>query len=255
MIYNIYISYKGGGYNIFGQPDDKLRKIINYYLHGRENYTISGKKYSFSEVNEFRIFTCDKEDDWQESVSYYLGNIHFSRKNILTRYLPPKTLLLIGKEVTEDFIGDCEFGELLIKRNGKSSDEVFINQGRINTLINIKHKDFDLIRLIKLCEELNHNYTHENYLSVGMLGRTIINHIPPIFGFDKFNQVSNNYGGAKDNISFKRSMTHLNKSLKNIADSYLHLTIRNKESLPNETQIEFRNDMDVLLEEIIRILK
>ena len=255
MIYNTYISYEGGGYNICGLSETKLQKLVNYYLYGKEEFTLSGKRYSFKALNEFRIFTFEKETDWQESVAYYLGNIHFSRKNILTRYLPPKTLLLMGQEVTENFIGDQEFGELISKNSVKSANDIYINQSRINELINIRHKDFDLCRLIKLCEELNHNYIHNNYLSVGMIGRTIINHVPPIFGFNEFKQVASNYGGSKENRSFKKSMSNLNDSLKNIADSYLHQTIRDKESLPNETQIDFKNEMDVLLSEIIRILK
>ncbi len=48
-------------------------------------------------------------------------------------------------------------------------------------------------------------------------------------------------------------MTNLENSSRKIADSYLHTRIRNKESLPNRTQVNFSNDMDVLLSEIIRI--
>jgi hypothetical protein len=35
----------------------------------------------------------------------------------------------------------------------------------------------------------------------------------------------------------------------------LHYQIRKSETLPNETQIGFSNDIDVLLSEIVRILK
>ena len=86
-----------------------------------------------------------------------------------------------------------------------------------------------------------------------MIGRTILHHVPPIFGLKCFDEIANNYGGPKDHKSFKKNMTHLNESLKNIADSYLHLQIRKKEVLPTENQIDFKQDMDVLLGEIIRI--
>ena len=88
-----------------------------------------------------------------------------------------------------------------------------------------------------------------------MIGRTILNHIPPIFNFKNFDEVVSNYGGLKDNKSFKKNMAHLNDSLKHIADSYLHLQIRKQEILPNETQINFKQDLDVLLGEIVRISK
>ena len=107
-------------------------------------------------------------------------------------------------------------------------------------------------KLIRFCEELDESFLFENYLSVGMLIRGIIDHIPPVFGCKNFNEVVNNYNGTK---SFKESMLNLNNSLRKISDSYLHTHIRNKETLPNKTQINFSSDMDVLLSEIIRILK
>jgi len=91
-------------------------------------------------------------------------------------------------------------------------------------------------------------------LAVTMLSRALIDHIPPIFGFRNFTEVANNYGGAK-HTSFKKQMQHLEKSLRNIADSYLHNQIRKKESLPNRVQTNFSNDFDVLLAEIISILQ
>jgi hypothetical protein len=42
----------------------------------------------------------------------------------------------------------------------------FIDRSRIGALKDIKIKDFDLIRLIKYCEELNFNFKYGNYLSV-----------------------------------------------------------------------------------------
>ena len=255
MIYNVYISYITGSYNILGLSEEKLKKVVNHYLHGDDNFMLAGKKYFLTKVKEFRIFTYESERDFNEVMSHYEKNIHYSRKSYKTRYLPPQTLLMIGKDVTNDYIGDSRFGELLLKAEGEKSEEIFINLNRIDALKNIVNSKFDLIRLIKLCEELNINYQSRNFLSVGMIGRTILNHIPPIFGFKTFDEVASNYGSLNDKKSFKKNMMNLKNSLKNISDSYLHQTIRDKESLPNETQVEFRSDMDVLLEEIVRLLK
>jgi hypothetical protein len=38
-------------------------------------------------------------------------------------------------------------------------------------------------------------------------------------------------------------------------DSYIHAQIRSKEVLPSKTQVDFRQDLDVLLQEIVRIKK
>ncbi len=84
-----------------------------------------------------------------------------------------------------------------------------------------------------------------------MLFRAIIDHIPPIFNSHSFQEVCANHGGR----SFKEHMTHLDKSLRKIADGHLHSQIRKKESLPNSTQVNYSQDLDVLLSEIYRVLK
>jgi hypothetical protein len=85
-----------------------------------------------------------------------------------------------------------------------------------------------------------------------MLVRAILDHVPPIFGLAKFSDIANNYHGSK---SFKESMKHLENSQRDIADHHLHVQIRSRESLPNKTQINFSADLDVLLSEVVRVLK
>ena len=51
-------------------------------------------------------------------------------------------------------------------------------------------------------------------------------------------------------------MNILDKSSRKIADSFLHTQIRKHESaLPTFTQINFKHDLDVLLQEIVRVIK
>lgn len=142
-------------------------------------------------------------------------------------------------------------GKMLIGKQPQG--EIFyVDLGRIDELRGIKSEKFDLSKLIRLCEELNDCYSNGCFFSVALLTRAIIDHIPPIFGLKNVSEVANNYHGSK---SFKSSMQHLHKSSKNIADAHLHVQIRNKETLPNKTQVNFQNDLDVLLSEIVRILK
>jgi len=75
---------------------------------------------------------------------------------------------------------------------------------------------------------------------------------PPIFDQRTFTEVANNYAGTK---SFKASIRTLDRSLRNIADQHLHSPIRSSETLPNARQVDFGNDLDVLLAEIVRITK
>ena len=126
-----------------------------------------------------------------------------------------------------------------------------IDQIRIDQLNGISSQDYDLTRLIELCKELNDCYSNENYLAVAILTRSLLDHVPPIFGFNNFSEVANNY---KSSRTFKDSMQHLDNSCRRIADAHLHVPIRQKEVLPSKTQVNFANDVDVLLAEIVRIL-
>lgn len=134
----------------------------------------------------------------------------------------------------------------------KNNYHTYIHTDRLREIKSIKNSNFDLIRLVQLCEELNYAFSSKLYFSTIILVRVIIDHIPPIFSVDSFAEVGNNYKGTK---SFKDSMKNLDSSSRKIADQYLHTQIRNKEVLPNKNQVDFSNDIDVLLSEIYRILK
>jgi hypothetical protein len=127
----------------------------------------------------------------------------------------------------------------------------FIDLQRLEELREISSTEFDLVKLIRICEELNNCWSEECIFAVAILTRAILDHIPLIFGYKNFTQVANNHGGK----SFKKSMQHLENSLRNIADAHLHSQIRSKETLPTKTQVNFSNDLDVLLGEIVRVLK
>jgi hypothetical protein len=129
---------------------------------------------------------------------------------------------------------------------------LYVDPARLLELQEIASAKYDLSKLIQLCEELNKCYANESYLSVAMLIRAILDHVPPIFGYKTFLEVANNYGGGK---SLKKSLQTLQNTARNIADFYLHLPIRDKETLPNGTQVNFANDLDMLLAEIVRLLK
>ena len=140
------------------------------------------------------------------------------------------------------------------KRKNLSEYEKYVNENRISELTS-STTEWDTSRLVQLCKELNTCSTSESYLATSMVLRTILNHIPPIFNYKTFSELANNYGGEKQNKSFKKSMQNLDKILKNIADRHLHQPIRKQEGLPSRTQVDFRQDLDVLLEEIVRVLK
>ncbi len=89
-------------------------------------------------------------------------------------------------------------------------------------------------------------------LAIIMLTRALIDRVPPILGFNTFSEVVNHYSGTK---SFKENMERLNTSSRKIADQHLHTPIRESETIPTMNQVDFSNDIDVLLSEIYRIMK
>lgn len=140
-------------------------------------------------------------------------------------------------------------GRKEIKLNTVS--RAYVDPDRINELKAITSDNFDLSKLVRLCEELNICFAGECYLSMVMLTRAILDHVAPIFQLSKFSEIANNYSGAK---SFKEAMQNLENSSRKISDYYLHSQIRKSETLPNVTQIDFSNNLDFLLAEITRIL-
>lgn len=172
--------------------------------------------------------------DWQPDIQYYL-----------THDLMPKiNYLKILKNNIDDYVK--------IESETKNPDRVFVDLNRIGELREIKNIKYDLTRLIKLCDELNIAAANDCNLSIAMLTRTIINHVPPIFNYNKFSEVANNYNGGK---SFKDLMQRLENNSRKIADIHLHKKIDANEVLPNNTQINFASELDVLLSEIIKVLK
>lgn len=128
--------------------------------------------------------------------------------------------------------------------------EKYIAVGRIEQLQNSDTSEWDTRKLVRLCQELNSAHAAANYISTALLVRSIIDHVPPIFGQKDFKNMAAHHGTK----SFKASMSHLQDSMRKIADSFLHEQIRTRETLPNANTVEVRRDLDVLLGEVVRKL-
>lgn len=115
--------------------------------------------------------------------------------------------------------------------NSDAKNSYYIENSTILSLSGLKTEKYDLSKLIKMCKELNDNYSLNNYLACGMLIRAILDHVPPIFDKKTFTEVANGYGTK----SFKDIVLPLDDSARKISDSYLHNPIRKKEIIPNKT--------------------
>jgi hypothetical protein len=250
MTYNLFISYASGPYNILGIHEMHLQIIISAWLKGENSFFLSGKQYYCKGFNTLQIFSNSKDlskpklEELQQDFGTGKGWGSY-------RYFSIDQLGELGENLTDHFIGNAPYGSQKDKKV-PSVETLYVNQQRIEDLKSLTSLQYDLSKLIQICLELNTNWIAGNYFTVGLLLRTIINHVPPIFGeFTTFDSVLAQYGG----ISFKKSIKVLNESLRGIADGYNHQTIRKKESLPTPQQVDFRPNLDVLLSEIVCILR
>lgn len=176
--------------------------------------------------------------NWQPDIEYYL----------VYKLIPKLNFL----KVLIQNIDDYEEVGLETKNSNRDMSIFIINPNRIKELKEVKNNKFDLKRLIKLCEEMNIAVFNDSTLSIAMLTRAILDHVPPIFNCKNFSEVANNYNGGK---SFKELMERLENSSRKIGDRHLHNKIGKSEVLPNITQVNSDKELDVLLSEIIKILK
>ena len=85
----------------------------------------------------------------------------------------------------------------------------------------------DYSKLLRLIDELNENYARSNAYAAHALLRAILDHIPPILGFKRFDEVANNYPWS---ITDKGHMSKLLR-FKGQADDALHRPISSRRDL------------------------
>ena len=221
---------KPGGNASFQSWQNRFLEFINAELPGlEENYerhlaSNRGPGLAMQTVHQ----------NWKrmkgEAVESFLGQcIADARAGHLDRYVRDKTLPPLEKR-----------------------ESSYVDLGRLGELEQINSQDFDLARLIRLCNEINICWSNGCCYATVMLVRSILDHVPSVFQFNEFSEVANNYSGTK---AFKESMQNLENSSRKIADSALHTRMRSSETLITPTQANFSQDLDVLLAEIVRILK
>ena len=129
----------------------------------------------------------------------------------------------------------------------------YVDPLRLDELRDLESQQFDFTKLIALCEDINRCYSAGALFGTVVLVRAILDHVPPLFGVTAFKEVANNWSGSSK--SFGDSMRHLEKISRKVADAILHTQIRRQEVMPTPTQVDFRSDLDILLQEIVRLYK
>jgi hypothetical protein len=250
--YNVWVKNQHDFYMLSLLPEDDLLKIIEAYDNGKDAVFINGIERILTGLKEIKVFSYDEPvETWpefinsQEARKYYLH----SRSNHV--FVGPLGLALKGSDLTKKYFNnDYGWKEKPESENIFMLKKHYIHLDRISALKELKSANYDFKKLVRICEEINLAYNLDSIYAVGQLLRALIDHVAPIFGYNTFKEVANNYSGQQ---SFKKGMQSLENSMRNIADSFLHTPIRGKEVLPTANQVEFMGPIDQLLAEIIRL--
>jgi hypothetical protein len=104
---------------------------------------------------------------------------------------------------------------------------------------------FNVVKLLKLIEELNHNYKRRHSYAAHALLRAILDHVPPILGQTDFNAVANNYSWTRTDKSYLKKL----RDFRDQADDALHRQISAQADLLDFDDMPTSIYVDRLLQE------
>ena len=223
----------GGGFSHFETPFDRALygyHCLNYY----ESYHLHNYSYILNKI----YLQGDEHEKYLIFIDQYCFEAYFQ---YLMDYL-------------DDVIAVNSQRNIRVSKV-EEDQKIFVDIKVINDLRELNNSSFDLRALIKMCEEINRNFNEGDFLSVIALMRTIMNHVPPIFGCQTFESIISNYGAPKENTSFKKQMDHLRGGAKNLADEYLHEKISSSVKIPSASTVNYAPQLNNLLEEVISLLR
>ncbi|PIZ87619.1 hypothetical protein COX93_00470 [Candidatus Nomurabacteria bacterium CG_4_10_14_0_2_um_filter_30_12] len=123
---------------------------------------------------------------------------------------------------------------------------LYITDGIIEA-IKQKNDGFNYKKLLKLINELNKNHLDLNVFSSFALIRAITDNVPPLLGFETFEELANNYKGKRTDKDY---MFNLLKD-RPVSDDALHRPISKSEDLLDMLSIPNKQFLNRLLQECI----
>jgi hypothetical protein len=220
------------------------------------------------QVNDFQL--CSPSDDPDEQTAVTVGYRHLlvQLQTLAPPILPEQVALRLKQiDMSVDDIYSVyaakaqldavilEIEEVLEHSNGEllpTSANVFIvDPALITRMEALTPSTYDVASLVRMCREINSSFAHGNVLAVALLMRTVLNHVPPVFGYSTFEQVVANVGK-----SLKESFEHLENGLRKIADFHTHRKIVAVEAYPSAAQVEpYKPQFELLLQQVESRLK
>ena len=178
-------------------------------------------------------------------AALHLKNIRVEIENIYTVYDARAKLDAIIPEIQAalEHLTDDGFSP--------STTAYIVDPALIARLDALKSSTYDVSALVRMCREINSSLAHQNVLAVALLMRTVLNHVPPVFGHSTFAQVLASVGK-----SLKESFDHLENGLRKVADFHTHKKIAVVETYPSAAQVEpFKPQFELLLQQVESKLK
>ncbi len=218
-----------------------------------------------NEIEEFPLGKCSPSDDPEKQTAYL-----YAFRDIATRFVSSIQRLgdeILNEQVSEldlepeditdaytlraNLLGVVDALEEIDDKNIISRRKLltipFVDETIIEEIQNLEFPGLDTKKLIRFCEELNTCYMSGNYISCLLLIRAVMNHIPPVFGFTKFEQVA-----AQSAKSVKKSFQILQDNARALSDLHNHMPMRSREPIPTRSQVEpYRASFEILMHEII----
>jgi len=180
-----------------------------------------------------------------DEIAFRLNGIHVEVDDIYSVYAAKAELDAVVfeiEEALEHFDGDQPL---------PGANVFIVAPALITRLEALTASTYDVASLVRMCREINSSFAHDNVLAVALLMRTVLNHVPPVFGHNTFEQVVASMGK-----SLKESFEHLEKGLRKIADFYTHKKIGAFESYPSAVQVEpYKPQFELLLHQVESQLK
>jgi hypothetical protein len=227
MTYTVCITTPKDYYTINRLTEDDVKFVAAAFEAGQPSFFLAGTKYDIKDISDFQVFAYEHPEDWTNKINASEETLKaglFKKNNFV--FFPPHALNKLFNNLTNEFVQRYSIN----RASEKVSAPSYISTFRIDALRSKTNASFDLKRIVRIAEEINYSFSGGCYLATIFLVRSLLDHVPPIFGKKSFSEVANGYGGK----SFKDAMLHLENSSRKIADLYLHTQIRNKEMLPEE---------------------
>lgn len=216
-----------------------------------KSFFLSGDEYHCDHFNSLKIFQNDKDYSVEE-LKKRKENYGNGRGFLGHTYFESYQLKEFGKDITDDVIGDLPYGYQKDNETeyARNVNDLFISTERINDLKKLEGSvKYDLKKLIKICYEINDNYVNENFYSVSLLIRTILNHIPPAFnGRESFEQVLSELNGRKHQTR-REVFSRLQDLQRKLADLTAHERLREHEPTMDAQDVQFIPEINFLLKE------